>query len=80
MMLKFVILLDCDECGHSPSNARVSSTPKLEAWEFDLRTLIHNAECAGWRVMRDYSICPECIQAELTMADWLQEPEDNIRA
>jgi len=75
-MLKVVFLLDCDECGCSLDQACVSSTTQRGKWETELDLLKHDAEEDGWRFMSDYLICPECIQEEIKMADWLQEPED----
>lgn len=79
-MLKVLVILDCDECGHSARTATVCSTPERQAWEREIKQLIDEAEGRGWRFMRDYGICPECIQIELTMADYLQDPEDSFRA
>jgi hypothetical protein len=77
-MFKVVVLLDCDECGHSLCKAAVCSSEHLPC-ENAVRLLIGSAEARGWRFMRDYGICPECIQEEIKMADWLQEPEDEYR-
>ena len=75
-MVKVVILLDCDECGRSLERASISSTPKREQWERQIGLSMHDAEFDGWRFMRDYAICPECIQEEIKMSDLLEEPED----
>lgn len=74
-MLKVLIILDCDECGHSVKTAAVCSTPEREAWECEIKQSMHLAEEQGWRFMHEYGICPDCIQVELTMADYLQDPE-----
>jgi hypothetical protein len=75
-MLKVLIFLDCDECGHSVNTASVCSTPERHAWEKEIGALMGQAESHGWRFFRDYGICPECIQIELTMADWYSDEEE----
>jgi hypothetical protein len=77
-MFKVIILLDCDECGHSFNKAAVC-TPEQKAGESEMRFLANCAELHAWRFTRDYGICPVCIEEELKMVDWLQEPEDDIQ-
>ena len=79
-MLKALIVIDCDECGHSLSTAAVCSLPERQAWEREIGLLMHQAEWQGWRFMRNYGICPECILEELKMSDWLQEPEEKLES
>jgi hypothetical protein len=80
-MLKVVILLDCNECGRSLCKAAVCSTPEQVAWQKEIGRLVHEADQDGWRFLRDYGICPECIESELTMSDWLQDThEEDLRA
>jgi hypothetical protein len=79
-MIKAVILLDCDECGHSLNIAAACSTSERQAWEREIGVLMHQAEWQGWRFVRDYGICPDCILEELKMADWLQEPEEILES
>jgi hypothetical protein len=74
-MIKVLIFLDCDECGHSIKTASVCSLPERQEWERQIGQLMHYAEADGWRFFRDYGICPECIQVELAMADWYLEEE-----
>ncbi|MGH9763174.1 MAG: hypothetical protein ACREBQ_02835 [Nitrososphaerales archaeon] len=76
-MLKVLIILDCDECGHSVNTAAICSTPERKTWEKQIGHLMHHAEGQGWRFFRDYGICPECIQVELTMADWYAYLEED---
>jgi hypothetical protein len=76
-MIKVLLLLDCDECGHSLDTATVRPTFERQVWEREIDLLIHQAEWQGWRFMRGYGICRECILEEEKMADWLQEPEDD---
>jgi len=82
-MFKLVILLDCDECGQSFHKGSVFSQRQIanpedmpQATDRATERLERNSELYGWRVMRNYCICPECVLEEEKMADWLQEPED----
>jgi alkylated DNA nucleotide flippase Atl1 len=82
-MFKLVILLDCDECGRSFHKGNVFSETQIaneagmpEATDRALKRLEQSSELYGWRGMRSYRICPECVLEEEKMADWLQEPED----
>lgn len=85
-MFKVVILLDCDECGQSFYKGNVCSQSEVacagqipQTMELEMRRLVQCSELTGWRFMRDYSICPECIQVELTMSDYMQDPEENVK-
>jgi len=74
-MIKVVIFLDCDECGHSINTASVSSLPERSSWEREIGVLMHDAELNGWRFFREYGICPHCIQVELAMSDLYSDEE-----
>jgi hypothetical protein len=80
MMIKVLIFLNCDECGHSFTTASVCSLPERQEWECQIGRLMHHAEADGWRFFRDYGICPECIQVELAMADWYSDDEEQYTA
>ncbi len=82
-MFKLVILLDCDECGRSFHKGNVFSNKEIACPDemptttgLAMSRLERYSELYGWRVMRKYCICPECILEEEKMADWLEEPED----
>ena len=88
-MFKVVILLDCDECGQSFHRGDVHSSKRLSCEAQNPITaelgICRVTECArilGWHFMHSYaySICPDCIQEEEKMSDWLQEPEDELES
>jgi hypothetical protein len=79
-MFKVVIMLDCDECGNSFYRGNVCTQKEMACtaqipvtMELEMRRLAQCSELYGWRLMRDFCICPECIQIDLAMADDLEE-------
>jgi hypothetical protein len=79
-MIRAILFLSCDECGRALCKASVCTASEQTDWEAELTSLRTRGEIEGWRFMPNFGICPECIEAELTMADWLQEPEDYLQA
>jgi hypothetical protein len=84
-MFKVIILLNCDECGVSFFKAHVCTQKEtdvhteketarvVQMLELEMRHLTQSSRQSGWRGIHSYSICPECIQVDLAMSDYLEE-------
>ena len=80
-MFKILILLDCDECGHSLCKAAVcSSFEHASLCENAVRSLKSSAASHGWSFILNHSICQKCILEEEKIAEWLQQPEGKFQS
>jgi hypothetical protein len=59
-MLKVLLLIDCDECGHPLSQATVCSVHDPMVWEASIEDLVYEATGQGWDFYMKHYRCPAC--------------------
>lgn len=80
-MLKIVMLLDCNECGCSLSEAQVRSSSLRTNWDTELAYLKIDAESRGWGFVHGfYSVCPSCVERQIAEDNWLQGEHEQEQA
>jgi len=59
-MLKVLLLLDCDNCGHPMSQSATSADRDPFVWRAVGEDLIYEATKQGWEFHGSDSSCPAC--------------------
>jgi hypothetical protein len=59
-MLKVLLLLDCDDCGHPLSQATACSVSDPMVWQAAGWDLVEEAQKIGWDFHKNHIRCSEC--------------------